>query len=299
MKSTSRKFLNNLNTDFIATSLSDITSNLKFYFSEDEFESTLKINNFPPIFFNNNAGGTVAEGSYNWLKNKHQNKSVHEPATIAAFAFLQENFTNQIDIIFDVGALYGYFSLISKSMFPHSTVFSFEMNPISWLALCQNINTNKHLAIPATQCINAGLSDNTVFQKKVSVHNFMLEECDENVSAKSCVIDIMSLDDFCRISGYKPDLIKIDVEGYQAKIFPGAMKTIEAKKPIIILEFDSAKNLSNFNTTNKQITKPLFDLGYSCYWCKNQRDFNGEFQQLNYDTFSRDYEVNSLSIFIP
>ncbi|MGL5834208.1 MAG: FkbM family methyltransferase, partial [Waterburya sp.] len=109
----------------------------------------------------------------------------------------------------------------------------------------------------------------------------------------------ISIDDFCRISGFKPNLIKIDVEGYQAKILPGAIKTIETEKPIIILEFDGKQQLSKFNTTNKLITKPLFDLGYSCYWCKEQRNFHGGFQQLNYDNFTEEHEINSLSIFIP
>ncbi|BAZ45968.1 methyltransferase FkbM family protein [Chondrocystis sp. NIES-4102] len=295
MNNLSLKLLDNLNDNCIATSLNDLTHNLKFHFCEDKFESSLKFENFAPIFFNNNAGGVVAGGSYNWIKSKHINKSVHEPATIGAFAFIQKNFWDQIDTIFDVGALYGYFSLISKSMFPQATVFSFEMNPISYQALCQNINVNKHLQIPATRCVNIGLSDHTVFQKKVSVHNFMLEENEEGES----IIDIVSIDDFCRISGFKPSLIKIDVEGYQAKILPGAMKTIETKKPIIILEFDSKQQLNKFGTTNKLITKPLFDLGYRCYWCKEQRNFNGGFQQLNYNDLSQEHEINSLSIFIP
>lgn len=295
MNNLSLKLLDNLNDHGIATSLNELTHNLKFRFYEDKFESSLKFENFAPIFFNNNAGGVVAGGSYNWIKNKHINKSVHEPATIGAFTFIQKNFLDQIDTIFDVGALYGYFSLISKSMFPQSTVFSFEMNPISYQALCQNVNVNKHLKIPATRCVNIGLSDRTVFQKKVSVRNFSLEENEEGES----VIDIVSMDDFCRISGFQPSLIKIDVEGYQAKILPGAMKTIKTKKPIIILEFDGKQQLNRFSTTNKLITKPLFDLGYKCYWCKEQRNFNGGFQQLNYNDLSEEHEVNSLSIFIP
>lgn len=279
--------------------LTNITSNLDVHFSINDFEPTIKIKDFPQIFFDDNAGGKVAGGSCNWLKNKHKNKSVHEPATIGAFLFVQRNFSSQINVIFDIGALYGYFSLISKSLFSHATVFSFEMNPNSYSALCRNINVNKHLAIPATHCINVGLSEKTCFQKKVTVDNFILEELDENISGDSSVMDIISLDDFCHISGHKPDLIKMDVEGYQAKIIPGAMRTITKKRPIIILEFDAKQQLQKFSTTNKEVVKPLFDLGYTCYWCSNQRKFNSEFELLTYDNFSDLHEANSLGVFVP
>ncbi|NER05403.1 MAG: FkbM family methyltransferase [Okeania sp. SIO3C4] len=192
--------------------------------------------------------------------------------------------------------------MIGKSIFPQSTVFSFEMNPESYIALHKNINLNKHLGIPATQCLNVGLSNKTNLQERVFTRGFTLREDrnSENLSAEnSSVIDIISIDDFCRISGFQPNLIKIDVEGYQAKIIPGSIDTIEKAKPIIILEFDSQKTLKYFNTTNKQITKPLFDLKYQCYWCKNQRGFEGKFQQLDYNNFSQEHEQNSLSIFMP
>lgn len=300
MTTTLEKSLNvNTINDIATRLLNDATNDLKFCYSEARFESTLQINDYTPIFFSDNAGGTVAGGSAHWIREKHKNKSVHEPATIAAFSFVRQNFASRVNTIFDIGALYGYFSLISKSMFPDSNVFSFEMNPVSYRALSNNINVNKHLGFPATRCVNVGLSDRTLFQREVAIQNFSLEENTENKSAQLSTIDIVSVDDFCRISGFKPDLIKIDVEGYQAKILPGAIATIQSKKPIIILEFDGATQLEKVNTTNKEITKPLFDLGYSCYWCRNQRSSKGEFQQINYDTFSTHHEVNSLSVFIP
>ena len=299
VKNAAIKASKRLNKNFVVQLLNRATNELDFHFSEDRYESAVNINGAPPIFFSDNAGGKVAGGSASWVKSKHKNSSIHEPATVAAFSFVQQHFSSQIDVVFDIGALYGYFSLIGKSMFPSATVFSFEMNPSSYRALCNNISANKHLSIPATHCINVGLSDQTAFQQKVSVQDFILEEDKASEPEKLSVIDIMSVDDFCRISGSKPDLIKMDVEGYQAKILPGAIETIKAKRPIIILEFDAEQQMRKFGTSNKLITKPLFDLGYSCYWCKNQRSLRGNFQHLDYDTFSQKHETNSLSVFIP
>jgi hypothetical protein len=252
-----------MKSDFVIENLNDYLHNLNFLFSKSRFESTLTVNNFAPIFFDNGANRTINAKCFDWLKLKHKGNNIHEPATIAALLFCQRYFSQQIKVIFDIGALYGYFSLISKSLFSQATIFAFEMNP----------------------------------QSNVLIKGFILKENSE--SAKSSKLDIMSLDDFCRISNFSPELIKIDVEGYQAKIFPGGMATIEKAKPIIILEFDDPKALDPFNTTNKQITKPLFELGYNCYWCKNQRQFQGKFEKLEYDIFSEVHETNSLGVFLP
>ncbi len=283
--------------DLIVEKLNSQFNDINTVFQQDRFEGHLKINNFSPIYFDNSAGGPIANGSCNWLQIKHRNGLIHEPATLAALLFIYKNYSNRIDVIFDVGALYGYFSLISKSIFQTTTVFSFEVNPESYIALCKNINSNKHLGIPSSRCMNIGLSDQTNLQKAVEAKGFHLRE--NKISENSTKIDIFSLDDFCRISGFRPNLIKIDVEGYQAKIIPGSLSTLAQSKPIILLEFDDPKTLAPFQITNQDICKPLFELGYQCYWCQEQRTFKGRFEPLNYDQFSQKHESNSLAIFLP
>jgi hypothetical protein len=91
--------------------------------------------------------------------------------------------------------------------------------------------------------------------------------------------------------------MKIDVEGYQAKIIPGAMKTISKHKPIILLEFDNPNSLTRFGKTNKEIVKPLFEVGYSLLWCDDQRRIGSNFQYVSYDDLSVTHEKNSLALF--
>ena len=68
--------------------LNNQIQDIRFRFSESKFESQLKINNFPAVFFDNYAGGNVAGGSYNWLQKKHENRSLHEPTTIATLLYI-------------------------------------------------------------------------------------------------------------------------------------------------------------------------------------------------------------------
>jgi hypothetical protein len=45
--------------------LNNQIQDIRFRFSESKFNSQLKINNFPAVFFDNYAGGNIAGGSYN------------------------------------------------------------------------------------------------------------------------------------------------------------------------------------------------------------------------------------------
>jgi len=109
-------------------------------------------------------------------------------------------------------------------------------------------------------------------------------------------IDCWSIDDFCEENSVMPDLIKMDVEGFQAKIIPGSMKTLEKSKPFFLLEFDSLSKVNAFGLSNKEIVKPLFDMGYQLIW-GNHRTQNSAFIPLNYNDLDSSHECNSLGLF--
>lgn len=49
-------------------------------------------------------------------------------------------------------------------------------------------------------------------------------------------VPVTTIDEFCRATGVRPDLIKIDVEGLEPKVISGAREIIDAGTPIIIFE---------------------------------------------------------------
>ena len=289
-----------MNTDIrareIEDNLNETLKNFVFNFRIKDNKSVLQIENFSEIYFPNTAGGNIAGGSYSWTNQKHKNGGIHEPAMIAALLTLRGYHKNLNPVFFDIGALYGYFSLIVQSLFSNVTVCAFEMNPDSFAALENNIIENKHLNDNNVRCINVGLSDRTLLQHKSKIEQFRLEE---HAGDEGKPLDIMKLDDFCRDQNIYPTVMKIDVEGYQAKIIPGAMETISNNKPIILLEFDNAQYMiDHFGCTNKIIVKPLFDLGYKLFWCGEQRKNSSQFKHLTFNDLSTEHEKNSLGIFI-
>ena len=135
----------------------------------------------------------------------------------------------------------------------------------------------------------------------VCIDGFVLKEQSggiEEFQEQTNVIDIFTLDSYSRLIGKSPDLIKIDVEGYQVKIVPGALETIRNSKPAIILEFDHLSRMKEMQGTNKEIADIFFDLGYKCWWIGDQRNGNDKFIELKSGDIDESKEINSLAVFI-
>jgi FkbM family methyltransferase len=258
--------------------------------------SWLRVGMAPTIRFPHDLEGTAAEACTRWVRRKHADGAIHEPATVAALVWLARRFSDEPVTFFDVGALYGYFSLIAKALFPAATVRAFDMNPDSCQAMEQVFRANHHLGDPQPSVINVGLSDHTEPAHRSTIKNFVL---DEEPSGRTGVpVDLVRLDDFCAQTGLRPDLMKIDVEGYQAKIMPGAMATIAAHQPAVMIEFDLPVTLARFAARNLDVVQPLLDLGYQFFWCENHRDRDGRFTHVPAGEFSAEHETNSLGVFV-
>jgi FkbM family methyltransferase len=281
----------------IENALNERLKDFKFNFKTATDKSALQIEQFPEIFFPNSAGGSVSGGSFSWINQKHRNGAIHEPAMIAALVALSEFRRTQSTVFFDIGALYGYFSLIGQSVFSSASICAFEMNPLSFAALQVNLKANNQCGNNRVQGFGIGLSDRTFLQHKSKIDGFRLSE--NNVEEDAVSLDIMKLDDFCNSHNIYPDIMKIDVEGYQAKIIPGAMELITKFKPAILLEFDNGQfMMDKFECTNKSVVKPLFELGYSLLWCADQRGRSSRFEVVSYDELSIVHEKNSLAVFV-
>jgi FkbM family methyltransferase len=218
----------------------------------------------------------MPEGPDRWLRKRHP----HEPGTCAAFVALCDLF--DIRAVWDIGALYGYFSILSARLLPHAKVYAFEMNPEAMAALDRTIEAN---GLANIQSINKGASNRSAVIT-ADIDRFILSE-----DAGARRVEIVALDDF----PVKPDLIKIDVEGYQAKVIPGMLRTLQQHKPLVIAEFDRPSTIGRFGVTNSQVFQPLLDMGYSAFWNKTARRMQGQFIKVNF--FSMEHECNSLMVF--
>lgn len=267
----------------------------------------LSIDDLPSIFFPNRMNkGSPLSSSGKWIANKHKNGRVHEPGMTALFYAIQRLGLNP-KCFFDVGALYGYSSLLASCIFRDCSFYCFEPNPRSFRHLKLNYEANlTHLKRMGSSfsIYNAIVADSPVLvQRKARVEGFKLttdpkviEDADQSIIHQ---IDEWSLDVFCNACQLRPDFVKMDTEGFQAKILPGFYQTIKTSPPILAIEFDNPESINSFGLSNKETVMPLVDLGYRrAIWGLHRKTLPS-FRVLRIEDFSDEHECNSLCILMP
>jgi FkbM family methyltransferase len=272
----------------LCTRINSRLADLSYTFVEDEAAHTLAIAGGKTVRFPR-VGGRVLGGSYRWVAREHQDGKIHEPGMVAALIALAEE-APRIRTVLDIGALYGYFALVARSLFMQAEVHAFEVNPHSYNALRNNIQANREEFGESVIAHHCALSDESIRQAPIRVHGMRFTP-----EAGADRVDIYTLDDFCQ-EGLSPDLIKLDVEGYQAKIIPGALGVISRSRPVVMMEFDRPSEI--FGTTNREVIRPLMDDGYRLIWGMH-RTRDCVFSVVEWSDLSDRHEVGSLGILVP
>ncbi len=141
-------------------------------------------------------------------------------------------------LILDIGANFGYYSILAADINPTSRIYSFEPAPETFARLKVNIELNKFSNI---QLVNKGVSDTegnfTLYLSKTDNSGMTSLRIPENYSGESVSVDVVSCDRFIKnqsLSGV--DLVKIDVEGNEFNVLKGMEDIIKNDQPVIFIE---------------------------------------------------------------
>jgi FkbM family methyltransferase len=135
------------------------------------------------------------------------------------------------DVVFDVGAHVGFYTLLASSLVGETgKVFAFEPLPRNLGYLEKHLHLN---AVRNTVLFKAAVSDSTgeVHFREAPSHAM------GQINAEgSLVVPCVSLDDLCAQKAIPlPDLVKIDVEGAEARVLRGAENILRHGRPTIFL----------------------------------------------------------------
>jgi FkbM family methyltransferase len=231
------------------------------------------------------AGHTASAGmrlkEWKPFQSKEWRMAPYEGPVIAVTDFLIRQFN--VRTVYDVGAGGGFHTLMAATVEGHETVVhAFEMQPIP----------NSHIVSMAENVVEvrgrvfahlAGLSDHhegertiwytrkTLYEQKPdpkkardALHRrikFWLLGRENKGNLREATVLVTTMDRFARDNNAWPDLIKLDVDGYEAKVIPGALETL-ARKPFVIFELHKDELLSRFGVTRTEVVAPLFEMGY-------------------------------------
>jgi FkbM family methyltransferase len=134
---------------------------------------------------------------------------------------------------FDIGASRGVFSAVFANMICSSVVYAFEASARSCSSMKELFDANRLSA--QIQVINTFVGDKTgsilASQEACGYVQAVPVSSERMIAVPMC-----SVDDFCAGISDNPDLLKIDVEGFEHEVLLGAQKLLEAQRPIILLE---------------------------------------------------------------
>lgn len=209
---------------------------------------------------------------------KSRVKMILDPSDIRSvpFSALAEGFYEpfQSDILIDlgkissqfldIGANMGFYSLAIAEENPMIKINSFEPQPMIHSLLNKNVVMNNQTNQVTTHNIGLGEKPNSLtmyvpqFTGSGGASFKNLHE--EEGEASLITVAVHCLDEYIQLT---PDLIKIDVEGYELNVLLGAKESINTAKPTIVVEL-LRKWMKPFGHTPQMFLDELQVLGYIC-----------------------------------
>lgn len=208
---------------------------------------------------------------------------IYEPATTYVISRIVG--FERPGLAFDIGSTGGYFAMVMASLEGvHTDVLGLDMMPFVVPAFETDRKENPALADRMIEGRNVAISDADAGDITVWMHKTRLfeheprpEEYREKFTRRikhalngerwklklnKLTLPVRSIDSICDELGRDPDIIKVDVDGYEAKVLPGAMRMLARRKPWIVLELHRQVYLNRFGVTRADILRPLLDIGY-------------------------------------
>lgn len=168
-------------------------------------------------------------------------------------------FLGEKSIVFDIGANFGYYSLLFSRKASRGTIYSFEPDKDNIYLLRENISFN---ALTNIHTEEMALSDTTgsAHFKSSKIHRGKSQISLEN--RFSYEVPITTLDSYClnkKIS--EIDLIKLDVEGSEIPILKGGKNILSKSKNLTLFIEYNPRSYTEFGFTKKDFFETLSLVG--------------------------------------
>jgi FkbM family methyltransferase len=181
-------------------------------------------------------------------------------------------------VIYDVGAFEGIFTMyFAKAVGPRGRVVAFEPHPANQARVHEHLELNE---IDNVTVVHAGVGDRVGELRLASSADTGRATADEalqrRLEASGAQVGVVTAP-LTTIDGEiaardlpAPDLVKIDVEGFEQQVLEGMRSTIEAHRPDILVEIHGA-DLDAKRANARGVTERLLDAGYEVRHVESSR----------------------------
>ncbi len=189
---------------------------------------------------------------------------------------------NEGDIFLDVGAHYGYFSMLAAQIAGKSgKVFAFEASPVSFQILSKNAVKFENLI--AINKVIADTNESLTFHEfpnlyseynTLDISQYVHEPWFPKFKPRPITMEAILLSEYLKQNAIAPSMIKIDVEGAEYKVLKGLGEYLKAQNLSIAMEYLSDKR---GNDEHKKAEGLLKQYGYRSFRINN----NGELENIS------------------
>ena len=162
----------------------------------------------------------------------------------------------------DVGACHGIFALAFATGRPDTLALALDPSPVACRILAENVERNGLRNVVSKQ-VAAGGAPGKIRMRQVWHHLEAISQEEDRASTAGDIVDIpvSTLDDLCADLGFAPDLMKLDVEGYELAVLTGARALLSQYHPRLFLELHPDR-LRELGGSVAEVVRLLEQLGY-------------------------------------
>ncbi|PKP57304.1 MAG: hypothetical protein CVT88_09110 [Candidatus Altiarchaeales archaeon HGW-Altiarchaeales-1] len=210
---------------------------------------------------------------------------------------LFESQINEGDVVIDIGANVGYYTLIAtKLVGKNGKVYAFEPDPTNFSFLKRSVEINNYGNVICEQ--KAVSNENG--KLKLFLHKFQTGAYTIVGGGNNYVeVETVKLDDYFENKNFKVDLIKMDIEGAEGLALEGIKKILDEDKDIKIFSEFVPKALEKSEINGENYLNMLTNSGFSIYEIIEGKDKNKPNLKLINPSQFREFikETNSTNIF--
>jgi FkbM family methyltransferase len=170
-------------------------------------------------------------------------------------------------LLFDAGAYTGLFSLLFCAVNQENRVVSFEPSP-TMAPIITELSQRNNLG-SRIQVQNLAIGDTVGIVSFASEETGFVQVCSSNINTPKIDVKVTTIDEQCQALNLVPDLLKIDVEGFELEALQGASKLLANHRPIILMEIH-LNYLEERGIEAKQITDLLENANYKFWSCSEK-----------------------------
>jgi len=195
-------------------------------------------------------------------------KSHHSELRLAKFMISQ---LKPSDHFLDIGAHFGYFSLLAAKLCEHGKILSVDASKASFELLTLNTKNRKNInALNLAIAAEAGMLKFYEFNTKYSEYNskdieqYKTEPWFNSNLPNEISIEATTIDLLLESAEINPKIIKIDVEGAEAEVILGAHSYLGSHHPMVVMEYLN-KAPKHGSSPHQTASNMLSKLGYNSH----------------------------------